>query len=425
MVGADTIESFAGDDVIYATNYLSDPSLLTPAQAAVAAQHTTKAAVTTPGVQIYDFTSGSASIVGSAGDDTLEGSGADTIHGMGGNDYISAGGSGASSEIFGDGGNDTIYAGLGDTTISSGGGMDSIVGGSAGGANDFIDNNIPDNSTTSSGSAVIDATALTANAIAAAQGLATPTYPLLGTAGTTSDIDGASANMTVIGGLGDDNIQGGDGPATIVGGSGNELLVAGYGDDVVQGGSGDDTIVAGFGNDLLQGGSGNNTFFNVNGFADTVIGGSGFNTAQTDPTGLSTLQNIQIIYSPDSTTLSTPPVYGAPSTASAVPMVKAVASPAVTPVIPAPTVSGGVLTVGSKTATVGQNISVSQSGTTITATEVGVGTFAYSSTVVTSVVVNGGAGNDTISLNTLLVPANCNAGNGANSVVGGSGNETR
>jgi Ca2+-binding RTX toxin-like protein len=421
--GADTIESFSGDDVIYATNYLSDPSLVSPAVAALGATHLTKPAVTPVGVQIYAFGSGPASIVGSAGNDTLEGNGADTIHGMGGDDDIIAGGSGEPSVIFGDGGNDTITVGGGDTTVVGGGGTDSITAGTSGGANDFIDNNIPDNSSTSSGAAVIDAAALTANAIAAAQGLATPTYPLLGTPGNGSLIAGKSANMTVIGGLGDDTLEGGDGPATIVGGSGNELLVAGYGNDVVQGGAGDDTIVAGFGPDLLQGGQGNTTFFNVNGFADTVIGGAGENVAQQDPTGLSTISsNVQYVYQPGFVAAPpAPPASAFSASAAAAPGAKPAVAPAP---IPVPSVVNGVLTVGSKTTAVGENIAVSEAGNIITATVIGLGVFPFNAGTITSAIVNGGSGDDTISLNTLLVPATVNAGNGNNSVVGGTGNET-
>jgi Ca2+-binding RTX toxin-like protein len=204
----------------------------------------------------------------------------------------------------------------------------------------------------------------------------------------------------------------------------------------VQGGSGDDTIVSGFGPDLLEGGSGNTTFFNVNGFADTVIAGEGNNIAEMDPTGESTLVgNFQYVYDPGFVADAPAPPPDAPiipSIAVANSAMQSAAAPAliikpaVTPAValPVPTVVKGVLTVGSKTATVNQGIAVSQSGTVITVAETSVGVFTFSSSAISSVSVNTGPGSDYVSFNTLDVPASANVGNGNNYVVGGTANET-
>jgi len=403
--GADIVRGTTGNYVIYAIDYLSDPRLQSPVK---------QPANESP-IEV-SAGSGSSSIVGGSGNDTLEGSGDDTIHGMGGDDNIQ-GGDGP-SVLFGDAGNDIILARMGDTTIVGGTGQDTVTGGGAGGFDNFIDKDIPDNSTTAAGGAVIDSISLTANAIAADQGLAAPTYPLVGTPGIGDLITGESANMTVIGGLGDDTISGGNGPATIVGGSGTNVLSAGNGADVVQGGAGADTIIAGFGPDVLTGGSGNTTFENVNGYPDTVIGGSGFSSATVDPTGTSVFNNIQLFYQPSfpSGPIGVPVLPVFPSSVVVVP-----AAP-----LPPPSLLKGVLTAGSKTYTGQEVITVSQSPAagTVSVLESGIGFFVYAAASVSRVVVNGGPGGSSFDLSTLLVPATVSTGNGANNFVAGGENDT-
>jgi len=78
--------------------------------------------------------------------------------------------------------------------------------------------------------------------------------------------------VTIDGGEGDDYIEGAD--VTIIGGPGNDTLIGSDGDDSLDGGPGDDSIVGLGGDDTLIGGDGN----------DTLRGGTGDNSI-TDGTG--------------------------------------------------------------------------------------------------------------------------------------------
>lgn len=96
--------------------------------------------------------SGSADVVGTSSDDTLDGDNNDNIiYGYEGNDEISAGdgndvavGGAGDDNISGASGNDSLYGGIGDDTLSGGSGDDYIAGGSgddtvyAGSGNDTI-----------------------------------------------------------------------------------------------------------------------------------------------------------------------------------------------------------------------------------------------------------------------------------------------
>jgi Ca2+-binding RTX toxin-like protein len=411
--GADTVIGGSGHDVIFATNNTTDPLWFPGALTAAAPK------VKPPGILVY-LGSGISSVVGGFGDDTIIGGAGDcTVHGMGGNDYI-VGGQG-NSVLFGDSGNDTIYAGTGDNVISGGTGQNVIYGGTTPGTSTFIDESLPDTFIYAGQGMDIPSDSLTQAAIDAAQNNP-PTTPNSGTPGTGDLIIGGAANTTIIGGTGSDTLVGGNGPTTLVAGPGNALLIGGNGPTTMQAGTGDDTLAAGNGVDSMTGGSGNVSFLNLNGQPDTITGGTGFSDAEDDPTYQTTYNNIDIYYdpNPEQDDIVRAP---APQAKPAGKIAKPAITPALVSLIPASVVSG-VLKVGTSAYTATQNIAISQSGTTITVVQIGLPTLTFSSTAIHLVSVVGGAGDDTINLDSLLVPATANAGNGNNYILGGTGNET-
>jgi len=93
----------------------------------------------------------------------------------------------------------------------------------------------------------------------------------LDTLDTTALPSTVVADVTLVGGAGDDTLNGGDGNDTIIGGAGNDVLNGGAGNDLLDGGDGDDTLNGGDGDDTLLGGDGIDT---LNGDAgnDTLKG---------------------------------------------------------------------------------------------------------------------------------------------------------
>ncbi|PZX14570.1 Hint domain-containing protein [Celeribacter halophilus] len=105
------------------------------------------------------------------------------------------------------------------------------------------------------------------------------------------EIYGGTGNDIIFGGDGEDIISGGDGNDTIYGGelgfggiedehqdridggAGDDTIFAGDGDNIVYGGDGDDTIYAGDNNDYIVGGEGNDTITSGDG-VDTIYGGA-------------------------------------------------------------------------------------------------------------------------------------------------------
>ena len=76
-----------------------------------------------------------------------------------------------------------------------------------------------------------------------------------------------------------DIIDGGAGNDTIDGGGGNDILLGGDGNDLLIGGSGNDTVTGGRGNDVALLGNGNDTFiWNPGDGSDVVEGGAGTDT---------------------------------------------------------------------------------------------------------------------------------------------------
>ena len=79
----------------------------------------------------------------------------------------------------------------------------------------------------------------------------------------------ALARVTVDAGAGDDTVDASTVQAnvTLIGGSGDDTLIGGLSDDILQGNAGDDRLLGGGGNDLIEGGPGN----------DDIDGGAGAN----------------------------------------------------------------------------------------------------------------------------------------------------
>jgi uncharacterized protein len=134
-----------------------------------------------------------ATIVGTAGDDRIEGTrGDDVILAHGGDDRIDA-----------DRGDDVICAGRGDDRVDGGDGDDEVDGGRG-----------------------------------------------------DDRVEGGDGDDWIDAGRGDDRVEGGDGDDEIDGGRGDDRLDGGDGDDQIDGGRGDDRLDGGDGRDQLDGGPG-------------------------------------------------------------------------------------------------------------------------------------------------------------------------
>ncbi len=181
-----------------------------------------------------------SAIIGTPGNDVLNGddsdnimdggAGADRIYGHGGHDWL----------IGGDG-NDTLYGGDGNDVMDGGAGAD-VLSGSYGSDTVIY--------TSATESVVADLTDHTNNA-----------------GGATGDRFSSIENLT--GSAFDDVLRGNQVANVLEGGAGNDRLMGMAGNDVVRGDSGDDFIDGGPGRDTLTGGSGSDTFY----FASIVEAG--------------------------------------------------------------------------------------------------------------------------------------------------------
>ncbi len=265
--GADTINGTAGDDVIVAG----------------------------AGDDAIDGLGGNDRLCGDAGDDTIRGgtgndigfggSGADSLRGDSGNDTLLGNpGSGSTDDVGdylnGGTGNDTLDGWVGDDQLNGGTGNDQLLG------MDGTDTVI---FATSAAGVVVDLAAGTAtgdgtdsvvqaeNAIGSARA-----DKLVGTSGTNvlrggagnDRIEGWNGNDTIAGGPGTDTVLGGNGNDTIAGEAGSDRLYGNPGNDTVRGGDGDDQIDGGTGNDRLYGEAGVDRIAGADG-TDTIDGGVG------------------------------------------------------------------------------------------------------------------------------------------------------
>lgn len=183
-------------------------------------------------------TNGRDNLVGTSGDDVIEGfDGNDTLTGNGGDD-----------EMFGGWGNDQLSGNDGADTIHGGTGRDLLMGHN--GADKIWGNAHDDEAYGGSGNDEIG-----------------------GGSGNDS-LWGEGNNDTIHGGDGDDQINGGSGDDRLWANSGNDTITAGDGNDQIGGGNGDDVIYAQDGNDTLYGGGGNDELWTGSG-RDLVFGGDG------------------------------------------------------------------------------------------------------------------------------------------------------
>ena len=168
-------------------------------------------------------------IVGTTGDDVLDGTaGADVIHGLAGDDILS--GLDGADTICGGEGNDVLKGGVGADKLFAGPGNDTVKGGEG---NDTI-NGSDGNDTLRGG--------LGRDTIDGGEGKDT--------------LYGDKMIDTLTGGIGWDYLNGGDGDDILNGGAGNDRLTGRGGADTLYGNQGDDALVAGGGTDVANGGNG-------------------------------------------------------------------------------------------------------------------------------------------------------------------------
>ena len=214
-------------------------------------------------LDMFDLPNATTNIIGTPGDDTLNGGGDDdTIRGTPGDDTLNGGSD--DDTIRGRGGDDTIDGGDGDDDIRGGSGDDTIDGGSGDdeirgrGGDDTIDGGSGDDELR--GNRGDDA---------------------ISGSGGDDDLHGGKGDDTIYGDEGNDILRGKAGDDTLYGGRGDDTFYGKAGDDTLYGGAGDDELRGGKGDDILDGGSGD----------DTLTGGKGADifVLNTDATGTDTI----------------------------------------------------------------------------------------------------------------------------------------
>ncbi len=288
-------------------------------------------------------TSGNDSLIGNAGNDTIQslggndllfgGAGNDSLDGDSGNDLLFGGagndwlnGGYGNDRLYGGYGNDTLYGDTGNDVLTGGDGND-IFWISSDGGNDVVTDATSADVLwlLGSGIAVSDLTTqlngndlvlsigtsqtvtlqnwnTMSNRLTVAtlsngstfnlipQDLNIPTEgndSLTGTSsantinglGGNDTIRGLGGNDSLIGGVGADKLYGGDGADTLRGNVGNDFLSGENGNDLLYGNENNDTLWGGAGNDLLYGGLGNDSMIGGIG-ADKLYGGDGADTLQ-------------------------------------------------------------------------------------------------------------------------------------------------
>ena len=202
-------------------------------------------------------------IIGTDGDDTLNGGG--------GNDRL-VGGKGDDTLNGGDG-DDLLVGGKGADTLNGGAGIDTVsyeyvaVSLADGIIADLSNNANNDDNTDDQHSDIYIATGdrfISIENLIGSQGDDT----LTGDSGD-NELRGRAGNDILLGGDGHDTLYGENGDDTLIGGDGHDRLYGGDGDDRLNGGDGHDILLGGDGDDMLIGGAG----------ADWLNGGDGEDTA--------------------------------------------------------------------------------------------------------------------------------------------------
>ncbi|MEH2568648.1 beta strand repeat-containing protein [Bradyrhizobium sp. AZCC 2289] len=215
-----------------------------------------------------------AQLFGGAGNDTLiGGSGNDQLFGGTGNDIL-----------LGKGGDDLLFGGDGNDTLTGGAGNDQMFG-QAG--NDRMIWNPGDGTDLMEGGDGIDTAEVNggngAETFTIAANGSRVRFDRISPAPFSLDI-GTTENFVLNMNGGDDVFTAGNGLAplihlTVDGGDGNDTITGGDGNDTLIGGAGNDIITGGRGNDTLLGGSGDDTFvWNPGDGSDTVEGQDGTDT---------------------------------------------------------------------------------------------------------------------------------------------------
>jgi Ca2+-binding RTX toxin-like protein len=117
-------------------------------------------------------------------------------------------------------------------------------------------------------------------------------------------INGGGGNDTLAGGIGNDVINGDDGADTIDGGTGNDTLNGGIGNDTLDGGAGtdivngdagNDTLLQSMGSDTLDGGADIDTFLGTTGDNTFVVSGNHSGGGSINPLNVNTFTNVENI----------------------------------------------------------------------------------------------------------------------------------
>jgi len=252
---------------------------------------------------VYDFsqliaatqqsTTGDDSILGFAGNDTLDGgNGQDSLDGGAGDDVLKGGG--GFDRLWGGAGNDTLEAGPGGGSLNGGAGDDTFIVRAGDGAVDISS----DGSDSGVDTLLIDdlpgALSVTLDAVSSDSdedqvtlrwndgsasvrfGLKSSTSAISGVIERVRFRDGSEldipaliaaklSNPTAVADLlrgtgASDQLQGLEGNDTLYGRDSADTLDGGLGDDQLFGGLGDDLLIGGAGNDTFNGGAGRNTF---------------------------------------------------------------------------------------------------------------------------------------------------------------------
>lgn len=242
-----------------------------------------------------------ATIIGTAGSDTLAGVPRETnlVDGRAGDDLLR--GAGLADTLIGLGGDDTLNGRAGDDTVFGGAGDDRILVAGSEAAGDRIEGGAGTDTIVNIGDRdLVLRAAFSVTGIEAFEGggfrilfegggtlslagiAVRGVTAILGSAaqdritgGSLADtIAGLGAVDTLAGGAGDDRLYGGEAADQIFGGDGNDLLDGGAGNDLLRGGAGDDILLGGDRRDTMRGEGGDDILLGGL-FGDVLFGGAG------------------------------------------------------------------------------------------------------------------------------------------------------
>ena len=263
------------------------------------------------GIETFEFADGTRltqadlvargfDLIGTAGDDTLNGSEIyRTLYGLDGDDFLTGGnldnvihGGQGRDVMFGNGGSDQLLGGVGDDVIQAGAGND-VLNGEAGNdslegeaGDDVLDGGAGNDQLSGGegadqlfGSEGDDFILTDAEDTVRDGGAGIDTISFQGVFGVTFDL-GSSNFENAIGTESNDTLTAASavGPVQLFGNGGSDTLTGGAGDDVLVGGEvfvgegAADTLIGGAGNDQLEGGTGDDAYvFNLGDGQDRIV----------------------------------------------------------------------------------------------------------------------------------------------------------